>query len=91
MEDYVHRIGRTGVRSPAFISEGFLHVFSQRAGMKGTSFTYFTTDNSRLARELVNILREASSDVPSELEEMAMIGGGGGRGPYKFSVGVDST
>ena len=51
--------------------------------MKGTAFTYFTTDHSRLARELVDILREAKSDVPIELEEMAMIGGGGGRGDLK--------
>lgn len=50
-----------------------------RAGSKGTAYTYFTTDNARQARELIGILREAKSAVPSELEEMAMLSGGGGK------------
>ena len=50
----------------------------QRAGMKGTSYTYFTTDNAKLARELIGILREANANVPPQLEEMSMFGGGGG-------------
>lgn len=53
---------------------------SQRAGMQGTAYTYFTTENARSARELIKILREANSDVPYELEEMAHIGGGGSGG-----------
>ena len=48
--------------------------------MQGTAYTYFTTENARSARELVKILREAKSEVPYELEEMAHIGGGGGGG-----------
>ena len=55
-------------------------IVMQRAGMKGTSFTYFTTDNARQARELLNILREAKAEIPSQLEEMAQVGGGGGGG-----------
>lgn len=47
--------------------------------MKGTSYTYFTTDNSKSARELISILREAKAHVPPQLEEMAMYSGGGGR------------
>jgi ATP-dependent RNA helicase DDX5/DBP2 len=46
--------------------------------MKGTSYTYFTTENAKSARDLVAILREAKSEVPPALEEMAMFGGGGG-------------
>jgi ATP-dependent RNA helicase DDX5/DBP2 len=46
--------------------------------MKGTSYTYFTTDNAKSARELVSILREAKAIVPPQLEEMTMFGGGGG-------------
>jgi ATP-dependent RNA helicase DDX5/DBP2 len=46
--------------------------------MKGTSYTYFTTDNSKSARELISILREAKANVPPQLEEMAMYSGGGG-------------
>ncbi|KZT42245.1 hypothetical protein SISSUDRAFT_115797 [Sistotremastrum suecicum HHB10207 ss-3] len=55
--------------------------------MKGTSFTYFTTDNAKSARELLSILREAKADVPPQLEEMAMMGGGGGgRGGVFLSI-----
>ena len=52
--------------------------------MKGTSYTYFTTDNAKSARELINILREAKAEVPSQLEEMGMFSGGGG-GRSEFS------
>ena len=48
--------------------------------MKGTSYTYFTTDNAKQARELIGILREANAHVPPQLEEMSMFGGGGGGG-----------
>jgi ATP-dependent RNA helicase DDX5/DBP2 len=56
--------------------------------MKGTAFTYFTTDNAKAARELLNILREAKQDIPSQLEEMASYGGaGGGRSRYLAALG----
>jgi ATP-dependent RNA helicase DDX5/DBP2 len=48
--------------------------------MKGVSYTYFTTDNAKSARELINILREAKAVIPPQLEEMASYGGSGGRG-----------
>ncbi|KAI6168226.1 hypothetical protein EDD17DRAFT_1532823 [Pisolithus thermaeus] len=54
--------------------------------MKGTSYTYFTTDNAKSARELVSILREAKANVPPQLEEMAMYSGGGG-GRNRFGGG----
>lgn len=43
MEDYVHRIGRTG-----------------RAGSKGESFTFFTTDDMNFADELIEVRTEGS-------------------------------
>jgi ATP-dependent RNA helicase DDX5/DBP2 len=46
--------------------------------MKGTSYTYFTTENAKSARDLIAILKEAKAVVPPALEEMAMFGGGGG-------------
>lgn len=52
--------------------------------MKGISYTYFTTDNAKSARELIGILREAKALVPPQLEEMASFGGGGGRGWFIF-------
>lgn len=70
IEDYVHRIGRTG-----------------RANTTGTSITFFTSDNSKLARELVGVLKEAGQLVEPALEQMAIRPtfnnggrGGGGRG-----------
>lgn len=53
IEDYIHRIGRTG-----------------RANTYGTSISYFTPDNARLAKELVNILKEASQEVDPKIVEM---------------------
>jgi hypothetical protein len=60
----------------------------QRAGMKGTAFTYFTTDNAKSARELLAILREAKADIPPQLEEMASYGGGGGRGESRHCSAI---
>merc|ERR1712125_23969 len=62
IEDYVHRVGRTG-----------------RAGATGSSYTFFTKDKFRHAKELIGVLREANQPVPSELERLADEGGGGGR------------
>lgn len=54
--------------------------------MKGTSYTYFTTDNAKSARELLAILREANADIPPQLEEMSMFGGGGGRSMSSLGI-----
>ena len=68
MESYIHRIGRTG-----------------RAGKKGTAISFFVSEkNSRMARELVDILNRTSQNIPPELQAMANTpqsrGGGRGRG-----------
>merc|ERR1739848_512807 len=47
IEDYIHRIGRTG-----------------RAGAVGSSYSFFTQDKFRLARDLVSVLMEAQQPVP---------------------------
>jgi len=54
IEDYVHRVGRTG-----------------RAGATGSSYTFFTQDKFKHARDLVAVLQEASQPVPEELEKLA--------------------
>ena len=69
IEDYVHRIGRTG-----------------RAGAKGHSYTFFTSDKARLAKELVNILREANQEINAELLEFVQTGGYDS-GPRRFGGG----
>jgi len=68
------------------------YYFIQRAGMTGISYTYFTTDNAKSARELIGILREAKATVPPQLEEMASYGGGGGgRGQSLFNFWMSLT
>jgi len=67
IEDYVHRIGRTGRKT----LEGF---------NEGTSISFFTTGNSKLAGPLIKLLKDAGQVVPPELQQMATFGGGGGGG-----------
>jgi len=62
IEDYVHRVGRTG-----------------RAGEKGTAITFFSDDDTKNARDLLDILKRSSNSVfPSELEDLARRSGKGG-------------
>jgi ATP-dependent RNA helicase DDX5/DBP2 len=70
VEDYVHRIGRTG-----------------RAGAKGISISYVTEKHSRLASDLVDLLREAKQEIPVELQAMSRGGGGGGGGGGRYGGG----
>jgi ATP-dependent RNA helicase DDX5/DBP2 len=49
--------------------------------------TLFTSDNSRQARELVNVLREAGSVIDPKLAQMASYGGGGGGSRYGYGGG----
>mmetsp|Transcript_126411 Transcript_126411/g.219120 ORF Transcript_126411/g.219120 Transcript_126411/m.219120 type:complete len:538 (-) Transcript_126411:195-1808(-) len=63
IEDYIHRVGRTG-----------------RAGATGSSYTFFTSDKFRFAKDLVEVLREASQPVPEELAKLVDGGSGGGGG-----------
>ncbi|KAI0460351.1 Phosphomethylpyrimidine kinase-domain-containing protein [Xylaria acuta] len=65
-------------------SEDYIHRIGRtgRAGAKGTAITFFTTDNSKQARDLVGVLQEAKQQVDPRLAEMARYGGGGGGGRY---------
>jgi len=53
-EDYVHRIGRTARGSTA----------------EGRAFAFFTRENKGVAKDLVNLLREAEQVVPQQLQDM---------------------
>lgn len=61
-------------------TEDYVHQIGRtgRAGRTGTAYTYFTPENSKSARELIGILREAKQEIPREIEEMGRFGGGGG-------------
>ena len=66
VDDYVHRIGRTG-----------------RAGNVGVATAFFNRGNKNIARDLVELLKEAKQEIPSWLESIvreSFGGRGGGRG-----------
>ncbi|CAH2054813.1 unnamed protein product [Thlaspi arvense] len=63
VEDYVHRIGRTG-----------------RAGATGVAFTFFTEQDWKYAPDLIKVLEGANQQVPPQVRDIAMRGGGGGPG-----------
>lgn len=82
VEDYVHRIGRTG-----------------RANAKGTAITFFTHDNAKQARALLEILQEANQEINPQLIELSQRSGFGGgyggrsnnRPRYGGSIGGSHT
>jgi ATP-dependent RNA helicase DDX5/DBP2 len=51
-----------------------------RAGAKGHAYSFFTHNDSKKARGLLEILKKTQQEVPRELEDMASYSGGGGRG-----------
>lgn len=64
-------------------SEDYVHRIGRtgRAGETGTAHTFFTTKDAKQARDLIKVLREAKQKIPSELEQMSSISGGGGGTP----------
>ncbi|KAI8338419.1 P-loop containing nucleoside triphosphate hydrolase protein, partial [Chlamydoabsidia padenii] len=65
--------------------EDYVHRVGRtgRGGRTGSSITFFTVENARQAREMVNILQETQQEIDPRLKEMAAAGrggGGGGRG-----------
>ncbi|KAK7590956.1 hypothetical protein V9T40_002569 [Parthenolecanium corni] len=65
-------------------SEDYIHRIGRtgRSSKKGVSYAFFTRNNSRLAKDLVNVLKEANQKVNPDLVEMASSGnhrGGGNK------------
>merc|ERR1712125_26082 len=62
--------------------EDYVHRVGRtgRAGATGSSYTFFTQDKARMAKDLIKVLREAIQPVPQELERLGEGGGGGGGG-----------
>ncbi|GLH12387.1 ATP-dependent RNA helicase p62 [Gryllus bimaculatus] len=63
-------------------SEDYIHRIGRtgRSQSTGTSYAFFTSKDSRQAKDLVSVLKEANQVVNPKLSEMAMYGYGGGRG-----------
>ncbi|XKL63033.1 hypothetical protein PGB90_005397 [Kerria lacca] len=57
-------------------SEDYIHRIGRtgRSSQTGTSYAFFTKNNSRLAKDLINVLKEANQQVNPELAEMASYG-----------------
>ncbi|KAJ8681852.1 hypothetical protein QAD02_017644 [Eretmocerus hayati] len=65
-------------------SEDYIHRIGRtgRCQATGTSYAFFTPQNGRQAKDLINVLREANQIINPKLSELAMKGGssfGGGR------------
>ncbi|XP_003745777.1 ATP-dependent RNA helicase DBP2 isoform X2 [Galendromus occidentalis] len=70
-------------------SEDYIHRIGRtaRSNKTGTAFTMFTKKDSKQARDLVQVLKEAKQDVNPKLEDMARWGGGGGRSFSRYGSG----
>ena len=71
VEDYVHRIGRTGgsIGLTAAYRLSLLRC-AGRAGSKGVSHTFFTRLNKGLSGELIQVLNEGMScSVPHRMKQ----------------------
>jgi ATP-dependent RNA helicase DDX5/DBP2 len=61
-------------------AEDYVHRIGRtgRAGATGTSYSFFTAANGRLARDIIKIMREANQVVPPALDQLAATSSGGG-------------
>ena len=72
-------------------AEDYVHRIGRtaRAGARGKSYSFFTSANARLARQVMGILQEARQEVPAELVQYAAVSGGGGGGGEDLSMLLD--
>jgi ATP-dependent RNA helicase DDX5/DBP2 len=58
--------------------EDYVHRIGRtaRAGATGTAITFFTRNNARNARELINVLKEANQPIPPALYDFYQRGRG---------------
>ncbi len=91
IEDYIHRIGRTGRAGAKGTAYSYITPDQGRessfASLLSLSFMPFFVLTRRirlrstgLAKDLVKILQDAKQVVPPQLLEIVQFGGGGGRG-----------
>jgi ATP-dependent RNA helicase DDX5/DBP2 len=60
-------------------SEDYIHRIGRtgRCEQTGTAYTFFTSGNSRQARELIGVMHEAGQTAPKELHDLAKTSQGG--------------
>eukprot|EP00931_Biecheleriopsis_adriatica_P059615 TRINITY_DN356_c0_g1_i2.p1 TRINITY_DN356_c0_g1~~TRINITY_DN356_c0_g1_i2.p1 ORF type:complete len:503 (+),score=105.81 TRINITY_DN356_c0_g1_i2:105-1613(+) len=60
--------------------EDYVHRVGRtgRAGATGSSYTFFTSDKAKHAKDLIGVLKEANQPVPEELERLAASSSGWG-------------
>lgn len=60
-------------------AEDYVHRIGRtgRAGATGTSYSFFTAANGRLAKDIIKVMREANQVVPAQLEALAATSSGG--------------
>ena len=63
-------------------AEDYVHRIGRcgRAGAQGVAYSFFTSNNGRLAKGIVGILEEAGQAVPPELRQFAAVSGGASGG-----------
>jgi ATP-dependent RNA helicase DDX5/DBP2 len=49
----------------------------------GMAWSFFTSSNGRMARQILQILEEAGQPVPPEMRQYSMTSGGGGGGGFR--------
>lgn len=77
IDSYIHRIGRTG---------------RMGATIKGTAISFFTRNNSALAKKLIKVMQEAGQTPPPELFDMVPLSkGGSGRALRPSSRGTSAN
>ncbi len=78
-------------------AEDYVHRIGRcgRAGAQGVAYSFFTSNNGRLAKGIVGILEEAGQAVPPELRQFAAVSGGASGGgesqPHCIMRGANMT
>lgn len=82
-EDYIHRIGRTARAGRQGTAITLFTTESQSSSLPPFMIALLTIPlDSKQARDLVNVLREAKQQIDPRLAEMVRYGGGGGGRGY---------
>ncbi|XP_037955079.1 ATP-dependent RNA helicase p62 isoform X2 [Teleopsis dalmanni] len=73
-------------------SEDYIHRIGRtgRSNTKGTSYAFFTKNNVKQSRALVDVLKEANQDINPALENMARNTRGGDNGRSRYGGGGNS-